>query len=47
METAKRYEKCKLDLWKNYPNDREKYVEGKSALVTELLGKAAEWRKVE
>ena len=43
-EEAKRYEKCKLDLWEKYPSDRDAYVEGKSGLVTELLGKAAEWR---
>ena len=44
MEEAKRYEKCKFDLWEKYPSDRDAYVEGKSELVTELLGKAAEWR---
>ncbi len=40
-EDAKAYEKCKLDLWEKYPNDRDAYVEGKSALVTEILGKTS------
>ena len=41
---AKVYEKCKLNLWEQHPNDRDAYVTGKAALVTELLQKAAEWR---
>lgn len=40
-EDAKAYEKCKLDLWQKHPNDREAYIEGKSALITEILSKAS------
>ena len=43
-EEAKRYEELKLELCSKFPNDRESYVNGKSVLVSDLLGKARLWR---
>ena len=44
-EDAKIYEALKIRLWKEFPDDRDSYVNGKHELITDYLQKAREWRK--
>ena len=45
MLAAKIYEALKIRLWKEFPDDRDSYVNGKHELITDYLQKAREWRK--
>ena len=42
---AKRYEALKLELARNFANDRTAYQEGKSQLIAELTRSAEEWAR--
>ncbi|MBQ3981138.1 MAG: GrpB family protein, partial [Treponema sp.] len=44
-EDARAYSELKESLAKQYPKDRIKYTEMKSAFINEILNKAKEWRK--
>ncbi len=44
-EKAKEYSSLKEYLAKAYPEDRNAYTEGKSALIEEILQSAEEWRR--
>lgn len=44
-EDARAYSELKESLAKQYPKDRIKYTEMKSAFINEILNKAEEWRK--
>ena len=44
-EKAKEYSSLKEYLAKAYPEDRNAYTEGKSALIEEILRSAEEWRR--
>ena len=43
MGARERYENLKLELARQYPNNREAYTEGKTALIQELLLEAISW----
>jgi GrpB-like predicted nucleotidyltransferase (UPF0157 family) len=43
MAAWQRYESLKLELASQYPNNREAYTEGKTALIQELLLEATSW----
>ena len=43
-EAAHEYAKLKLELARRFPNDRVAYTNGKSELISRLLGDAKKWR---
>ena len=43
-EDAKRYERLKIELCNQYPDDRDSYVGGKHELICNMLEKAKAWR---
>ena len=43
-EKAKVYDMCKLNLAKQFPQDRNSYTKGKQQLVSVLLEEAKEWK---
>ena len=43
-EKAKAYDMCKLNLAKQFPQDRSNYTKGKQKLVSELLEEAKVWK---
>ena len=43
-EKAKAYDMCKLNLARQFPQDRSSYTKGKQKLVSELLEEAKRWK---
>ena len=43
-EKAKAYDMCKLNLARQFPQDRSSYTKGKQTLVSALLEEAKEWK---
>jgi GrpB-like predicted nucleotidyltransferase (UPF0157 family) len=44
--SARRYEAVKLDLARQYKNDRENYTGAKVPVIWEIMLKASEWSQV-
>lgn len=43
-EKATKYDECKQDLAKKFPDDRIRYTEGKKNLIAELIEEAKMWK---
>jgi GrpB-like predicted nucleotidyltransferase (UPF0157 family) len=43
-ETALEYSKLKQQLTQKYPNDIQRYLDGKAKFLSEIANKAAQWR---